>query len=589
MKMRSKLFLTYLLLSFLSLSVAGILIFSSVKKRSLLELEQSMLSQTRLLSFIFASHLVDSLHIETTDSLADQLGQKIPGRITVIAKDGRVVADSYLSGRDLLQMENHKDRPEVIPAFRGEVHKSIRFSQTIETDMLYVASPIEAQGRIVGVARLALPLTDLKQHQHMVIYIVLIGLLVAFVFSLLLSFGFSSTVTKPLRRMMQVGRRISRGDFSQKIRIKTKDEIGELGEILDQMSINLSQKMAQITDDKSQLDSILSSMIEGILAVDQEGEVLLVNEAFSRMFELDADPQGKPHYEIIRDHSLNELIRQVLLTRQEKKGEISFIHPQEKDIMIESALVRQQREGGVFAVFAFHDISELKRLERVRKDFVANVSHELRTPLTMIKGFVEALQDGAISDSEQSARFLSIIAHHTDGMNEIITDLLQLSQIESREFELKMEPFSVRELAEEVLFTLKGSADRKSQDLEISLPSGDQKMLGDKYRINQALTNLVDNAIKYTAENGKIVVSAEPKGDFVEVAVSDNGMGIPQKELPRVFERFYTVDKGRSRELGGTGLGLSIVKHIVEAHGGKVTVESEPGKGSRFSFALRKG
>jgi two-component system phosphate regulon sensor histidine kinase PhoR len=224
MKMRSKLFLTYLLLSFLSLSIAGILIFSSVKKRSLLELEQSMLSQTQLLSYIFALPLVDSLGIEATDSLADQLGRKIPGRITIIAKDGKVVADSYLSGSDLLQMENHKDRPEVAPAFRGEAHRSIRFSHTIKTDMLYVASPIKARGEIVGVARLALPLTDLKQHQNMIIYIVLIGLLVAFVFSLLLSFGFSSTVTKPLRRMMLAGRRISRGDFRQQIEIKTKDD-----------------------------------------------------------------------------------------------------------------------------------------------------------------------------------------------------------------------------------------------------------------------------------------------------------------------------------------------------------------------------
>jgi two-component system phosphate regulon sensor histidine kinase PhoR len=329
-------------------------------------------------------------------------------------------------------------------------------------------------------------------------------------------------------------------------------------------------------------------MIEGVLAVDQQGKVLLVNDALSRMFELDTNPQGKSHYEIIRDHSLNEFIRQVLLTGQEKKGEISFIHPHEKDIMIESALVRQEREGGVFAVFAFHDISELKRLERVRKDFVANVSHELRTPLTMIKGFVEALQDGAINDTEQSSRFLSIIAHHTDRMNKIITDLLQLSQIESKEFELKMEPFSVRELVEEVVFTLKSAADRKSQSLGISLPSEDKKVLGDKYRINQALTNLLDNAIKYTPEKGTIKIEIRDKGENLEIAVADNGIGIPLKDLSRIFERFYTVDKSRSRELGGTGLGLSIVRHIIEAHESKVQVESEAGKGSKFSFTLKK-
>jgi two-component system phosphate regulon sensor histidine kinase PhoR len=329
-------------------------------------------------------------------------------------------------------------------------------------------------------------------------------------------------------------------------------------------------------------------MIEGVLAVDSQGRVLLVNEALASMFELNAMVHGRPHYEIIRDHELNEFIREVLTTKQEKKKEISFIHPRERDIMIESALVKQQRRNGIFAVFVFHDITELKKLERVRKDFVANVSHELRTPLTSIKGFVEALKDGAISEQEQSTRFLSIISQHTDMMNKIISDLLQLSQIESKEFELKLEPFSVRELVEEVVYTLKRSADQKSQELVISLPPDELRALGDKYRVNQALINLVDNAIKYTPEGGKIRIEVQDKGEQIEIAVIDDGIGIPLTDLPRIFERFYTVDKGRSRELGGTGLGLSIVKHIVEAHGGKVQVESQPGRGSRFSFTLKK-
>jgi two-component system phosphate regulon sensor histidine kinase PhoR len=219
---------------------------------------------------------------------------------------------------------------------------------------------------------------------------------------------------------------------------------------------------------------------------------------------------------------------------------------------------------------------------------VANVSHELKTPLTSIKGFVEALQDGAIKDPEKSTRFLSIISHHTDRMNKIISDLLQLSQIESKEFELKMEPFSLKEVIEEVVFALRRSADQKSQNLEINVHLTDQEVLGDKYRINQALTNLVDNAIKYTPEKGNIKIQTRDKDDFVEIAVVDDGIGIPKKDLSRIFERFYTIDNARSRELGGTGLGLSIVRHIIEAHGGKIIVESEMTKGSRFSFTLKK-
>jgi two-component system phosphate regulon sensor histidine kinase PhoR len=588
MKMRSKLFFTYFLLSFLGLSVAGILIFSSERKRLLTQLEQNMVYQTQLLSFIFSPLLVDSLDIRKVDSLTDELGQKIDSRITIINDRGEVVGDSYESGESLLRMENHKDRPEVASALQGKVGKSIRYSYTIKVDMLYVASPINVQKKTIGVARLALPLAELKHQQNRILNLVFLGLFLAFIFSLLLSFGFSNQVAKPLRQMMQIGKKMSEGDFTQRIRIKTKDEIGELGKTLNQMSVELSEKIAQITEDRSQLQSILSSMIEGVLAVDHRGKVLLANDALSRMFELNASFYGRPHYEIIRDHDLNQFIQAVLFNRKEEKKEISLIHPQERDFMIQSALVKKPREGGIFAVFSFHDITELKKLERVRKDFVANVSHELRTPLTSIKGFVEALQDGAINDPAQSSRFLSIISQHTNRMNKIISDLLQLSQIESKEFELKIEPFALKELVEEVVYTLKRSADQKSQSIEINLYPEGQKVLGDKYRINQALTNLVDNAIKYTPEKGTIKIEIRDKGELLEIAVIDNGTGIPANDLPRIFERFYTVDKGRSRELGGTGLGLSIVKHIIEAHSGTVNVRSQPGKGSEFGFTLKK-
>jgi two-component system phosphate regulon sensor histidine kinase PhoR len=588
MKMQFKLFLTYFLLSLLGLSIAGVLIFWSEEKRSLNELEQSLLFQTQLLANIFAPKLAETSAMTTVDSLADELGHKIGGRITIIDKDGKVVGDSYESGENLLGMENHKDRPEVVSALQDSVGKTIRYSYTIKTDMLYIASPIKVHGKIIGVARLALSLDELAHYRNRIIHILFIGLGVSFIFSLLLSLEFSNKVTKPLRQMMQAGKRMSQGDFTQKIKVRTKDEIGELGEILNRISVELSEKITEITEDRSQLQSILSSMIEGVLAVDRQGKVLLANDALSRMFELNASFYGKPYYEVIRDPELNEFIREVLSSGLKKSKEISFIHPQERDFMIQSALVKKPREGGIFAVFSFHNITELKRLEKVRKDFVANVSHELRTPLTSIKGFVEALQNGSINNPEQSFRFLSIISQHTNRMNKIISDLLQLSQIESKEFELKIEPFSLKELVEEVVYILKRSADEKLQNLEVHLHSEDAKVLGDKYRINQALTNLVDNAIKYTPEKGTIKIESRDKGELVEIAVSDNGMGIPPNDLPRVFERFYTVDKGRSRELGGTGLGLSIIKHIIEAHGGKVNAQSQLGKGSEFSFTLKK-
>jgi two-component system phosphate regulon sensor histidine kinase PhoR len=588
MKMQSKLFLTYLVLSLVVLSLAGVLISTFERRRSLSQLEQSMVSETHLLSDIFAPSLLESLDLAKTDSLSDELGHKIQGRITIIDKEGRVLADSYQSGKDLLNMENHKNRPEVAEAFQGKAGKSIRYSYTIKEDMLYVASPVKAQDEIIGVARLALPLTELRHIQNMIFRLVLLGLVPAFIFSLLLSFGFSYRVTRPLRQMMQVGRRMSEGDFSQKVKVRAKDEIGELAEILNQMSVELSGKIEQITEDKSQMQSILSSMVEGVLAIDSQGKVILANSAMCLMFELDKSFYGKPYYELIRSHELNQFIQTVLSTRESQRKELSFIHPREKDFMVQSTLVGKQKEGSIFAIFVFHDITELKKIERIRKDFVANVSHELRTPLTSIKGFIEALKDGAINDPEKSARFLAIIAQHTDRMNKIISDLLQLSQIESREFELKIEPFMIKELFEEVLYALKPVAEQKSHIVELILNSIAQKVLGDRYRITQALTNLVDNAIKYTPLNGNIKIESRDKGEYIEIAVTDNGIGIPEKDLPRIFERFYRVDKDRSRESGGTGLGLSIVKHIIEAQGGKVSVKSQLGKGSEFSFRLRK-
>lgn len=588
MRIQLKLFLTYLLVSLLGFFLAGVLILTSERKRSLTQLEQSMSSQTHLLSDIFSVPLGDSSSLSKTDSLTDEIGGGIQGRITIIDKQGKVLGDSYESGKALSIMENHRNRPEVASALQDKPGKSIRYSYTIKEEMLYIASPIKYRGEVIGVACLALPLTELRHQQNRILNIVLLGLVLAFIFSLILSFGFANRVSKPLRQIMQIGKSMSKGDFTQRTKIKTRDEIGELGDILNQMSDELSQKIAQISEEKSQLDSILSSMVEGVLAVDSSGRVLLVNKTLSQVFNLSSANYGKLYYEVIRNPELNQFIQEVLTDPKDKRKEVSFFHPEEKDFMVQSALVEQKRKGSISLLFVFHDITELKKIERVRKDFVANVSHELRTPLTSIKGFVEALRDGAINDPEKSLQFLSIISQHADRMNKIVTDLLQLSRIESKDFTLKIEPFFLKELLDEVFSTLKNFAQEKSQILETSLTSPDLKVSADRHWITQALTNLVDNAIKYTPEKGKIRIEAKDKRESVEIAVIDNGIGIPQKDLPRIFERFYRVDKGRSRESGGTGLGLSIVKHIIEAHGGKVEVKSQEGKGSEFSFTLRR-
>ena len=288
MKFRFKLFSTYLLISLLGLVVAGLLIYSSEKKRLLNQLERNMLGETRLLSQIFFQPLADSLNMQAMDSLTDVLGSQIGSRITIIDAQGKVLGDSYESGADLLRMENHKARPEVASALQGLAGKSIRYSHTIQVDMLYVAWPIKVDGKIIGVARLALPLNELKQQQHLILNVILVGFAAAFLLSLVLNFWFSRRAIKPLQQMIGIGRKMSAGDFSERVRIRTKDEIGELAKTLNLMAEELSEKLAQITEDRTQLETILSSMIEGVMAVDRQGKVMLVNDALIRMFELDS-------------------------------------------------------------------------------------------------------------------------------------------------------------------------------------------------------------------------------------------------------------------------------------------------------------
>ncbi|HEY4485937.1 MAG TPA: phosphate regulon sensor histidine kinase PhoR, partial [Nitrospiria bacterium] len=367
------------------------------------------------------------------------------------------------------------------------------------------------------------------------------------------------------------------------------DEVSDLGHALNRMAAELEAKIAEITEDRTRLNTILSSMNEGVLVLDGRGTVLLVNSVLGRMFGLKTPASGRPCWELLRHHALNEMIKTVLADRVGRSQEIVLYSPGEPVFHVQASVAEPRREDGVCAVLVFHDITGIKRLERVRKDFVANVSHELRTPLTSIKGYVEALMDGAKDDPMKNAEFLGIIQRHAEQLNATITDLLQLSTIESGRYEWRREAVSIPDLIESAARVIRPMAAKKRQTLEVRCAEPAPKIMADADRLIEALTNLMDNAVKYTPEGGRITVEAAAADGGAAIHVSDTGIGIPAREIPRLFERFYRVDRARSRDLGGTGLGLSIVKHIVEAHGGKVTVESEAGKGSRFTVTLPKG
>jgi two-component system phosphate regulon sensor histidine kinase PhoR len=364
-----------------------------------------------------------------------------------------------------------------------------------------------------------------------------------------------------------------------------------LADTLNHMTDQLKSKIDELSEDRAQLLAMLTSMVEGVMVLDCRGRVLQVNPALERMFDVTRiEARGHPCSDVFRHPQLDTLVSTVLTKRISEEDEI-LLHPNGRCLHIEASVTACDRENEACAVLVFHDVTDLRRLENIRKDFVANVSHELRTPLTSIKGYIEALLDGAKDDPEISTKFLDIILKQSDRLNLILEDLLQLSKIESGQVLFKREPLHIRRVIERTLAMIKPLADKKGHRLVSFVEDDLPTVLGDEERLTQVMSNLLDNAVKYTPEKGTITVAVHPVSDnaeqpalvtAVELSVTDTGIGIPELDRPRVFERFYRVDKARSRELGGTGLGLAIVRHIVEGQGGRVWVEANTPTGSRF-------
>jgi len=388
----------------------------------------------------------------------------------------------------------------------------------------------------------------------------------------------------PLEEIASVARALAQGRMNQRVSIRSENELAELGRALNRMAADLETRLTEITEDRTRLQAILSSMVEGVLVLDHESRILLLNSAVERMFRIEGPAAvGRPLIEVLRHGPLHRLVQKALETGTEQSSEIAMQMPEERVFSVQASVAQKER---VAVILVFHDVTNLKRLERVRKDFVANVSHELRTPLTSIKGYIEALIDGAKDDPVKFGEFLKIIQKHTDQLNTLVYDLLQLSTIESGQYQWRHADVTVSSMIEKAVHLLRPMAEKKKQSISIECAADVGALTGDADKLTQVLINLIDNGIKYTPEGGRITVEARRTGKSVEIAVADTGIGIPPKEIPRIFERFYRVDRARSRAIGGTGLGLSIVKHIVEAHGGTVAVESEFGKGSRFVVSL---
>jgi two-component system phosphate regulon sensor histidine kinase PhoR len=523
--------------------------------------------------------------VSDVDSLCKTVGKYLAARVTVILASGVVIGDSM---ENPATMDNHADRPEVRMALSEQIGTSRRYSYTVEKDMLYIAIPVKSGDHILGVVRVSAPVTAIQHTLNRIYKKIALGGIVAALIAAIISFLMSYRINTPLEEMKQGALRFANGNLTHKLHIEGSQEITLLAETMNQMASQLHERIETVTEQRNELETMLSSMVEAVVVIDSEGRIVRCNQAAGRLFRFTPEAvKNRNIREVIRNADVHRFVKTTLTSDTPIEAVVVMNSGNEQFLRAHGTLLRTATRQTTGALLVFHDITRLKQLENIRRDFVANVSHELKTPITSIKGFVETLRDGAINDLENALKFLDIIARNANRLNAIIEDLLSLSKIEQEEEKGQL-PL-LRENIKDVLQTAVMVCESKAQDKNITVNLHCPDQLDAQINaelIEQAVVNLLDNAIKYSEPQSTINVSAEQRDEEVVVMVQDFGCGIPNVHLPRLFERFYRVDKARSRNLGGTGLGLAIVKHIVNAHHGRIVVESTPGKGSTFSLVL---
>ncbi len=580
-----KLTISYLLIIFVTVGLVALFLDRSLEENSLIDIKSSLINQAYLVRSQIPAVALAKQESVYLDGLVKRLASTIKCRVTVINDQGKVLADSEEPLNSALKMENHATRPEFVLALAGRSGEDVRHSATLRIDMLYIALPLEDNGKISGALRLALPLVSVQRILWSTRKIVLCS----FVLALVLAFVFGSFITRgivnPVNRIINVSRKFSQGDFKHRILHDSEDEIGQLAATLNKMAQDIEDKICEVEVRNQHLHTVFQNMVEGIIVLDKDARIISINAAIEKMFGISPDQaRGKFFLEAVRNDDISGIINDTLKKSEFISRELRLVYPVNRIFQVNASPVF---EKGVVSgcLLVIHDVTGVRNLEKMRQDFVANVSHELKTPLTSIKGFVETLLEGAIDDKENNRQFLKIIKDHADRLDSLVSDLLDLSCLESRQIRLEKQEVDVRGLAGQVLSGFSSQLKKKGIEAHNELDAG-LSVMADKSKMEQVLTNLIDNAIKFNHENGSINIYSVKAQDRIKVIVEDSGAGIPPKDISRIFERFYRVDKARSRDLGGTGLGLSIVKHIVELHGGTVGVESTEGLGSKFFFYL---
>ena len=579
-----KLFPSYLLITLVSvLAVSWYAL--SFTRQFFLERTQADLEVSGRLLQEQVVRLLSPLDEKAVDLLCKDAAGQTDTRVTVVLPDGRVVGDSEEAPAN---MDNHRDRNEIREAYRGKIGMSIRHSDTISQNMMYVALPLYTDQQLTGVLRMSLAVTAIDDRIGTIRWRIASGGLLVALLASGVSWLVSRRITQPLEKMRSGARQFADGDLFHRLPLSDIREFSVLAETMNQMAEQLQQRIDEINSQRSKTQAVLSSMREGVIATDLAQRVININPTAAKMFGVPmASAHGRSILEIVRNHAFQEMMDCSLSSGESLESDIVYHQKGEQIFNVHCTPLLdavQKRMGGLVVI---SDVTQLRRLENMRRDFAASVSHEIKTPLTAIKGFVETLCTGDLDDREETRRFLAIIDKHVNRLATIIDDLMQLSRIES---DLEVQQIGLECCRiEDVLNTAIGLCKEKSKEKGIDVKLACEADLSGKYDatlLEQAAVNLLDNAIKYSPTKSVIRIGALTVDDKIQIRFTDQGMGIAKKHLPRLFERFYRVDKARSRQLGGTGLGLAIVKHIAQAHGGSVSVESELGKGSTFTLHL---
>ncbi len=579
-----KLFASYAVLVVLGVAVVGVLTSRRVGQ-DLLENTERALSNRATLLAVVATPALGGAGGERLQERVKALGSETGTRYTVIRADGTVIADS---DEDPSGMDDHGSRPEVLDARQAGRGVSTRFSRTVASSMMYVAIAVQRDGVLVGYVRAAVPLTTVRRQTAALQRNVLLGGLAAAVLALAIGLFVTRRVTAPLTSMTRAADAISRGEYQHRVAGASHDEMGMLASAFNRMAAQLEERMRTITEDRAKLLTVLGGMVEGVVAVDLNQCVVHLNAAAGRILGVTpATSLGRPIWEVTRVRQVGEAIARTLTDAREVTEELPLdVGNQERIVQLHGARLEDGDGSRVGAVLVLHDVTELRRLERVRRDFVANVSHELKTPITAIRGLVDTIIDDADMPSDVQTQFLRKAQNQALRLSLLVTDLLTLARLESAEGVIAAERVDLREIVNRSAANFRSAAEGQEVTVEGAVPDEPVVVVGDAEALELLVNNLLDNAVKYTAEGGRVEVRVAAIGDSAALEVEDNGLGISPEHHERIFERFYRVDQARSRELGGTGLGLSIVKHICKAHNGTVAVRSTLGVGSTFTVTL---